>query len=210
MGTETMIGSLLLGMIHTCNILRSTQDQKLSFTSGSTAFTEGSVLTGVDSEASGTIKDLVLSSGSWATENAAGYLILSNVSGTFQTGEVISDAAGGEAIVSRAVEPVSNGVGTPQITTTSTPSSCRFSGSSSSGGIQSFESGDYIVSGPLLFLPNTAVISEGDQVTSTVPGFSGPYKAMHVETLYELFTNSSGEYEIDHLEVELKAVQKRS
>jgi hypothetical protein len=197
-------------MVHSCNILSSTQDQKLSFTSGSAAFTVGKLVTGEDSEATGTIKELVLSSGSWATDNAAGYLILSTVSGTFQTGEYISDDDGGEAIVSGTTEPVSNGVGTPQLTTVSTPISCRFSQASrSGGGIKEFDSGEYIVSEPLLFLPAEAVILEGDHVTSNVSGYNGPYKVTHVEPLYELFLNSSGTSEIDHFEAELKAVEKR-
>jgi hypothetical protein len=204
-----MIGSLQLGMIHNCNILSSTQDQKLSFVSGSTAFAEGDLLAGEVSEASGTIKETVLESGSWTTGNAAGYLILSNVSGTFQAGETIHDEHLGASLTSGPVEPVTNGVGTPQLTTTSTPSSCRFSQASRSGGIQSLESGDYIVSEPLLFLPKEAVIQEGDIVTSNVRGYTGPYKVVYVGTLYELFPNASGEYEIDHLEVELKAVKKR-
>lgn len=206
-----MMGSLLLGMIHTCNILSSTQDQKLSFESGSTAFTEGDLLTGTTSEAKGTIKDLVLESGSWTTGDAAGYLILSNVSGAFQTGETIHDEHEGTSLTSGPAEPVTNGVGTPQLTTISNPSSCRFSQAQRSGGTMvQLESGDYIVSEPLLFLPGEAVILEGDIVTSNVRRYEGPYKVMHVETLYELFMNANGEYEIDHLEVELKAVKKRS
>jgi hypothetical protein len=205
-----MMGALQLGMIHTCNILSSTQDQKLFFTSGSTAFSEGDLLVGVDSEASGTIKEIVLESGSWTTGNAAGYMVLSNVSGTYQAGETIQDEHEGTSLASGTAEPVTNGVGTPQLTTTSNPSSCRFSQASRSGGIQSFESGEYIVSEPLLFLPKEAVILEGDKVTSNVRGYTGPYKVEHVEVLYELFTDSSGDYEIDHLEVELKAVKKRS
>ncbi|BAW29904.1 hypothetical protein SAMN02910340_02094 [Methanosarcina thermophila] len=204
-----MIGSLMLGMIHTCNILSSTQDQKLSFESGSSAFLEEDLLIGVASGAKGTIKEIVLESGSWTAGDAAGYLILSNVSGTFQEGETIHDEHEGTSLASGPAEPVTNGVGTPQLTTTSNPSSCRFSQASRSGGIQSLESGDYIVSEPLLFLPPETVIQEGDIVTSNVHGYEGPYKVLHVEVLYELFMNASGEYEIDHLEVELKAVKKR-
>jgi hypothetical protein len=198
-------------MIHSCNILSSTQDQKLFFTSGSSAFTVGDPLVGIDTGATGTIKQLVLVSGTWASENAAGYLILSNVFGTFQTGESISDTHGGAALASGSAEPVTNGVGTPQLTTTTTTySSCRFSDVSMRRGIQSMESGDYIVSTPLLFLPAEAVVMEGDLVTSDVSGYEGPYKVTHAGVQYELFLNSSGDYDIDHLEVELKAVKKRS
>lgn len=207
-----MIGSLRLGMIHTCNILSSTQDQKLFFEFGSSVFTEGVLLIGETSEASGTIKEIVLESGSWTVGNATGYLILSNVQRAFKTGENISDDNGGNATVSRPTEPMTNGVGTPQLTTTSASYPCRFSRATNTrfGGIQSFNSGDYIVSEPTLFLPAEAVIQEGDIVTSYARGYTGPYKVMHVETLYELFVNANGECEINHLEVGLSVVKKRS
>jgi len=207
-----MMGSLLLGMIHSCTIISSSQDQKLSFTSGSAAFTEGDPLTGTDSEASGTIKELVLESGSWMSGNAAGHLVLSTVSGTFQAGETIHDEHTGAAIASGPAEPVTNGVGTPQTTSAPTPyPTCRFSEPLRSGGstIQSLESGSYIVAEPLLFLLNDAVIQEGDLVTSSVEHYEGPYKVMHVGVLYELFLDSSGDPVIDHYEVDLKAVEKR-
>jgi len=198
-------------MIHSCNVLRSTQDQKLEFTSGSAVFTVGALLRGSDSDATGTVKSASLESGSWAAGDAAGYLILSNVSGTFQASEAISDERGGASFASGPAEPHTNGVGTPQFTTTSTPYSCRFSQANKSGGtITSQGSGDYIVSEPLLFLPGEAVVQEGDLITSSTPGYNKTYRVMHVETLYELFKNSSGEYEIDHIEAELKAVEKRS
>jgi hypothetical protein len=205
------MNALTLGMIHSCNVLRSTQDQKLEFVSGSAVFTVGALLSGSDSAATGTVKSVSLESGSWTTGDAAGYLVLSNVSGTFQAGEKIYDERGGASFASGQAEPHTNGVGTPQLTTTSTPYSCRFSQANKSGGtITSQESGDYIVSEPLLFLPGEAVVQEGDLIKSNTPGYNKTYKVMHVETLYEFFKNSSGEYEIDHLEAELKAVEKRS
>jgi len=200
------MNSLILGMIHSCNVLSSTQDQKLEFVSGSAAFTIGALLRGSDSDATGTVKSVSMESGSWTTGDAAGYLILSNVSGIFQAGEAIYDERGGASYTSGQAEPHINGVGTPQFTTTSTPYSCRFSQVNMSGGtITSQGSGDYIVSEPLLFLPGEAVVQEGDLITSSTPGYNKTYRVMHVNTLYELWSNA-----IDHLEVEIKAVEKRN
>lgn len=180
------MNSLTLGMIHTCNVLSISQDQKLEFSNGSVAFTVGALLTGADSAATGTIKEIFLESGSWAVSTATGHLILSNVSGTFQAGEYIHDEHGGASSASGPAEPVTDGVGTPQLTTTSRHCpSCRFSQANQSGGtIQSQDSGDYIVAEPLLFLPVEAVIQEGDFVSSNVPGYTGPYKVMHVGAEY--------------------------
>ena len=85
------MGSIDFAMVHKCQVLTTSQDNKLNFTSGSVVFTTGATLTGAISDASGVIKTIVLSSGSWAGGNAAGYLILYSVSGAFTSGETISD-----------------------------------------------------------------------------------------------------------------------
>ncbi len=57
------------------------------------AFVEGETLTGGTSGATATIERVVRNSGSWGTD-AAGYLVLSGVSGTFQNNEAITSATG--------------------------------------------------------------------------------------------------------------------
>jgi hypothetical protein len=70
----------------------------LPYDGGTVAFVEGLVVTGGTSAATGTIRRLVLSSGTWGGSNAAGYLVLSGVSGVFQNNEAIT-ASTGAAVV---------------------------------------------------------------------------------------------------------------
>jgi hypothetical protein len=70
----------------------------LEFTSGTAAFTEGQTLTGRTSGATATVERVIKQSGSWGS-TAAGYLVLSGVSGTFGS-ETITDGAGGSATTS--------------------------------------------------------------------------------------------------------------
>ena len=197
------MSSLSLGMIHSCNVLSCTQDQKLEFSEGSMTFTAGEILTGQSSEATGNVKTVALETGSWAGGDAAGYLILSTVSGTFQAGEIISDNEGGNATASGPAIPHTNGVGTPQYTTTSAPYSCRFSRASRSGNIISQGSGDHVVTEPILFLPAAAVVQEGDQLTGNAAGYNRTYRITTIQPFYKLFSST-----ISHYEIELKAVEK--
>lgn len=196
------MSSLSLGMIHSCTVLSSTQDQKLEFSAGTVAFTEGAALTGADSEATGTVKTVVLETGTWAGEDAAGYLIISTVSGTFQAGEIISDNEGGTATASGPAIPHTNGVGTPQYTTTSTPYSCRFT-HSKSGGIITEGSGEHATSFPIVFILPPAVIQKGDHLIGNDVGYNHTYRITAVQTIYKLFSST-----ISHYEIELKAVEK--
>lgn len=199
------MNSLNFGMKHTCQVISTTQDQKLNFTLGTAVFTVGSVLTGATSEATGTIKSITLSSGSWSAGNAAGYLILSNVSGTFAS-ESIRDAGTGRATSSGTTTPYTNGVGTPYTTSTSTAYSCKFANARQSfGSLPAFDSGKYVLAETLVFLPADAVVTEGDYITSTEAGYNHTYEVTHVDTLYNLFDHT-----IDHIEASLKAVSKRS
>lgn len=62
---------------------------ELSFTAGVNALVDGNTVTGQTSGATGTIKRVVVESGSWAGNDAAGRLIFASVTGTFQLGENI-------------------------------------------------------------------------------------------------------------------------
>ncbi len=75
---------------------------QIDFDTGTAAFTEGGTLTGGTSAATATIKRVILVSGSWSGGDAAGYLILSGVSGTFQNNETITDGSGGSAMADGA------------------------------------------------------------------------------------------------------------
>ncbi|WP_395451196.1 hypothetical protein ACHMW7_16220 [Aminobacter sp. UC22_36] len=63
----------------------------IDFTAGTTEFVQGEVLVGGTSTATATIDRVVLSSGAW-NGTAVGYLVISNVAGTFTTETITSDS----------------------------------------------------------------------------------------------------------------------
>lgn len=65
----------------------------LDFTSATAAFAEGETLTGGTSGATATIERVILTSGEW-DGTGAGYLVLSSISGTFQSSETVTSASG--------------------------------------------------------------------------------------------------------------------
>lgn len=69
----------------------------LDFTNGSAAMTQGDTVTGAGG-ATGTLIEQVLESGTYAGSDAAGYLVLSNVSGTFVDDENLQVSAVTEAV----------------------------------------------------------------------------------------------------------------
>jgi hypothetical protein len=74
-------------------------DEKITFTTGTVEFTVGQVVTGA-SGATGTIVAVVVSSGSWAGGDAAGYLVIRGGNGSnFTSGNLITDPLGGSATV---------------------------------------------------------------------------------------------------------------
>lgn len=67
----------------------------LAFKEGTAKFEEGETVTGATSGASATIRRVVTESGDFTNDDAAGRLILGNVTGgTFQAGEALSSASG--------------------------------------------------------------------------------------------------------------------
>jgi hypothetical protein len=65
----------------------------LDFKDGAVIFSEGDVVVGASSGATGIVQRVVRQSGAWAG-SAAGFLVLSNVTGTFNASEIITSAAG--------------------------------------------------------------------------------------------------------------------
>ena len=63
----------------------------LAFENGTEEFTVGTTLEGQSSLATAVIDEVYLISGTWGGNDAAGYLTLSSVSGTFVNGETIND-----------------------------------------------------------------------------------------------------------------------
>lgn len=202
------MNALNFGMIHSCSVLSATQDQRLNFINGSKVFTVGKVLTGATSHAHGTIKTIFLSSGSWNSGNASGYIIISTVAGTFAV-ETVTDngTISGSATGQGPATPETNDVGTPTMTTVTTAyDHCRFENiKNPSGNLYDSDSGEYIAKEPVVFLPGDAVVLEGDHISSTETGFNATYEVTFVNTLYRFFNKTS----IDHIEASLKVVEKR-
>lgn len=197
-------------MVHSCTISHTSQDQKLSFVSGSVAFLVGKIITGSVSDSTGIIKTVVVESGSWSGEDASGYLILSSVSGSFKSGEKIMDdqTLPGEATVSGVLIPQTDDFGTPTTTTFSTPSKCLFSESDTSGfggsGIIAIEGGEFVSGDPIVFLPAETDIEEGDIIKGESPGFIHDYKVKKVSVRYRMFTTI-----VQHIEAQLRTVEKQ-
>ena len=70
---------------------------KLPFTLGTAEVVIGDTVTGASSSASGVVVDVVISSGTWSGGDAAGYLALKTVSGTFTNGEFLQVSAANKA-----------------------------------------------------------------------------------------------------------------
>lgn len=74
-----------------------TLTQTLYFDAGTKEILPGETLTGFTSTASGTVHRVVLLSGGWGTSDAAGYVALTGVTGTFQDNEKLQVAAVNDA-----------------------------------------------------------------------------------------------------------------
>lgn len=74
--------------------------ETIDFTLGTTELFEGDTLLGVTSAASSTINRIVIQSGSWSTNDAQGYLVISSRSGSYAGGET----ANGLTITASATE----------------------------------------------------------------------------------------------------------
>jgi hypothetical protein len=72
--------------------------RELAFTTGTAEIFVGNTVTGATSGATGVVASVALQSGNWPTSNAAGRLILSSTTGTFQAGENLQVAAATKAV----------------------------------------------------------------------------------------------------------------
>ena len=75
-----------------------TLGKELSFSTGTAAIVDGNTVTGATSGATGVVARVVLQSGTFASGNAAGRLILSSSTGVFSSGENLTVAASVKAI----------------------------------------------------------------------------------------------------------------
>lgn len=161
------------GRVDSCYL--HTIDQKLFYDAGSHEFTVGATLTGVTSEATGTIKSVTLSSGSWAGGTAGGYVVLSNVTGTFQNNETITDDEDtpGTALANGTQADYKDAYGKKTQTASTTATSCRFVNlQSAQGDLEDGWNGHI----PSVILPAGTTLFVNQLITSTVTGFSGTYE----------------------------------
>lgn len=199
-------------MMHECQVQKSSHEHHLNFTNGTKAFLAGSVLTGSTSHATATINSVTLSSGSWTGGTAAGELSLYSVSGTFTTGETITDSqlTKGSAKASGSNVPQTNDAGTPtnvikKLPSDSTYYDCLFETKGTAGNyILDSEAGKTILTSIIVSLPSTADISEGDLILTTESGWAGTYEVQKVDAPEIPFSGI-----VDHKEAILKKVEKR-
>lgn len=172
-------------LIHPVTILRTYTDYVVPFTGGSAVFNIGETLTGADSGATGVIKSVSVTSGSWAESDAAGQVIVYSYSSTtpYTPAEVISDTGdtpGSATVSATPYEHVS--VGERQETSVSTAVSGRFG--EDSGTTQEGEPGSIVTSTTVLMLPAGTDIDEDDTLTSTNTGYVGTYRVGKVVAVY--------------------------
>lgn len=168
---------------HSCTISRSVNDRRLNFDAGSAVFTLTKTLTGATSHATGIVKSLTKSTGEWSTNNAAGYMDLSNVTGAFTNDEVIADnsTVHGAAVANGVDVESVDAFGIPARTTTTTTVRCLFV--SPKGGLKKLESGEALYNLPAVILPSGTAITEGDTLTGVTSGFTKTYRVKYVRTL---------------------------
>lgn len=80
--------------------------KELSFGAGTSAISEGVTVVGGTSGATGVVARVVLETGSWASGDAAGRLILSAVAGTFAAGENLLVGAAPKAVAASAATQI--------------------------------------------------------------------------------------------------------
>ena len=83
-----------------------TLGKELSFSTGTAAIVDGNTVTGASSGATGVVARVVLQSGTFASGNAAGRLILSSSTGVFTSGENLTVAAAVKAIAGGAATQI--------------------------------------------------------------------------------------------------------
>jgi hypothetical protein len=169
-------------MIHSCVIYNaSVQDQKLVFGSGSKIFTVGKTCTGAMSHAHGVVKSLTHTSGSWATSNEVGYLVLSNVVGTFGSSETINDNGTVPGVAVTTATNVANTdiYGVISTTNTSSTYACRFV---PGGTAIDHDSGARIIKKPAVILLPSAIVAVGDVITVLGENYTASYIREHYDS----------------------------
>lgn len=192
-------------LIHTATIQVRTKKKTLPFDGGTATFTAGDTVTGTAGEttATGTIESVTLSGGSWGAGTAAGYLIVTGVSGTFANDMVLTDDHTGRAVQNGAISDYENTYGENEYTweTSQASVSCRFYYQSAGGSGLKVHAAGEVQEAPLsVMFPGTVTINDTEyRITTTQTGFSGTYAISRVLA-------RAGRTGIDHYEVLLQEV----
>ena len=188
-----MIGALP----QTCTILRRYQKQKLSYASGIAAFHTGATVTGGVSGATATIDTVTGTS-------ATGVLLLTEIMGTFQSGEQITDSdptAPGIAMSSTvsSVNRDSTNEGDFYWLTDQTNVPCRFY--NKHGALRTLPNGQFTQQTPMVIFPPTVTITaKTHRVVSTNLGSMATFRIVYMKA-------PSGMNSLpDHYECELTEV----
>lgn len=174
-------------LIHTCIIWRRYAKQKQFYRTGTAAFTIGETVTGKTSKTTGVIDNFTLSSGTWESGNAAGYLILTAVSGTFQDGEDLISTSGSAIANGTNIDylnPYKEKEWYWEIERNNVP--CRFTEAfSSNQGYKLSPQGETILEQPSVFFDADITLGEGAQkLVTTDTGFAGIYKIDRILVKY--------------------------
>lgn len=186
---------------HTCSILVREQKQKLTIKVGTVAFTVGEIVTGAASHAHGIIESYTHTSGTWAGGDEAGYLIITDITGIFQTSEAITDPKGGTAQASGPATLHTDATGKPyyhwHVPTTST--ACRFY--TPGNKVIMLDSGVYVDKPLRIMVGSDATLVEIIyRILTTQAGYAGTYDISGVNV------RSDGPGAIHHTEATLKKV----
>jgi len=177
---------------HSCNILVRAKKQRLNFDGSTGTFTAGLTITGGTSDATATI-DRVYTS----------YLVLRNVSGTFENDEAITDSGTGAAVANGVCSDYQNSYGEYEYYWNTDQSSvpCRFYFSGKDKARIIHETGQLIDQPLSIVLPATVTINTGEyRIHSSSGAWAGTWD---IETVYPV----SNRAVVDHYEAVLKKVQ---
>ena len=159
---------------HRATIETRSQDQDLAFSAGTAAFAAGTLVTGAESGATGTVETVTLDDGTWAGGDAAGTLRLVDVTGAFEPGEVLAGAPAGAAVAGTSVG-VAASLGTPRYSWIPAPASvrCRFY-LTSPYPARVLPSGETVRKIPMVQL-RTAIVPHEQRLVTATEGYAGTY-----------------------------------
>jgi hypothetical protein len=181
----------------TCTILRRYPKQKLSYASGSSAFTAGATVTGASSGATAIIDKAPVGT------VTAGYLIVRTVTGTFQSGETLTDnhSPAGHATLSGAPATYLNGSNEKEYywQDNQIGVSARFYQMASR--MQVLQAGEYPAMDVFVHLPGNATVQEEEyRISTTCEGVAGLYQILGP------IRSPRNMWGVDHYECKLKEV----